>query len=210
MSFTQRLGVSRLANPFAIHTALPALYMLFSAFLTTLLDATNHTPFPTTPPCRSCILGYYDGLGRVRIKCPLCRQEVSRHGMTRHGTHRRHTLNPRRTGGPPAASVVRRGQLTFALCVTAVGKIASEPNVLIPTNWSPCFIRRCGVLRAGSTAPRHATSRFPSHQRTIKSREQETTYACRRRIRFAHSQKKSTPALCAHHGEPLPRAASTS
>eukprot|EP00752_Nemacystus_decipiens_P002530 g2374.t1 len=27
--------------------------------------------------CARCILGYYDGLGRVRIKCPLCRQEVT-------------------------------------------------------------------------------------------------------------------------------------
>eukprot|EP00903_Cladosiphon_okamuranus_P015138 g13997.t1 len=27
--------------------------------------------------CAGCVLDYYDGLGRVRIKCPLCRHEVT-------------------------------------------------------------------------------------------------------------------------------------
>ncbi|CAM9397612.1 unnamed protein product [Hapterophycus canaliculatus] len=27
--------------------------------------------------CATCILDYYDDVGRVRIRCPICRQEVS-------------------------------------------------------------------------------------------------------------------------------------
>jgi len=57
---------------------------------------------PTSFARSRCILGYYDGLRRAKIKCPLCRQEVSRQVIsalqgTRAAQDQQQSACPRRT-----------------------------------------------------------------------------------------------------------------